>query len=243
MSKLSILIPSFKEKHLQRTVDGIKSKAEGEIEVLWREDYGIGQRALTNELVEESTGDYIMKTDAHCIFSKGFDVDMLNKMEDNMIMSPRLLVLDEETWTPKPEPKSSSYCFDPDLVMQYNTEAENLDTVNETMCLQGSAWMVSKGNYWKWNLGDETLGSWGGQGVELGIKAYLNGGKCVTNKLAWYAHLFREDETDFPYKRDKKVIKATTDEILKRFKNKSIKGLIERYNFPSGWTEELVDKL
>jgi len=240
---ISILIPAKNEKHLQRTIDDLKEKATGEIEVLTMEDPGIGQRATTNKLAERAKGEYIMKVDAHCLFSKGFDEDMVSKMEDNMIMSPRLLVLDEESWTPKADPKSSAYCFDTELVMQYHKEIENFDTVNDTMCLQGSAWLISRENYWKWNVCDEDIGSWGHQGVELGITAYLNGGKCVTNKLAWYAHLFRTEEADFPYKRHKRDIDKTSEKFREMFKNGMIAGLIRKYNYPSDWTEEAVDEL
>lgn len=238
--KLSILIPSRNEPYLQKTIEDIEKHKEGDTEILWKEDYGIGQRALTNELARLSNAEYILKVDAHCSFSQGFDVEMLKAMDDKTIMAPYLLRLNAENWQIIPKPTSSAYCFDTDLVFQYHREAENDELINETMCLQGSAWMVSRETYWKWNLGDESLGSWGGQGAELGIKAYLNGGKCVTNKNAYYAHLFRENEEDFPYQRDKEKIRKTNAEIKKRFLNKNIAGLIEKFGYPSNWTKEKV---
>ena len=154
-----------------------------------------------------------------------------------------MLALDEDTWTPRHRPMSSAYCFDTDLVFQYNTKVENKQMLNETMCLQGSAWIVAKETYFKWNLDDPTLGSWGGQGVELGIKAWTNGGRCVTNKKCNYAHLFRENEADFPYKRDKKAIKKTSVEFRKRFLNKDIEGLIKKYKYPADWSKAKVEEL
>lgn len=271
MPKLSIIIPSREEKHLQKTIDSIFENAEGDIEVLvGLDDWGIrpitkelkeankgyedrltiltasnnaGQRATTNVLVGMSKAKYILKCDAHVQFSPGFDVKMMEDMDSRTILAPRLLCLDEDSWTPRHTPMSSSYAFDTDLVFQYNVEAENQDPVNETPCLQGSAWMVERKNYWEWELGDESLGSWGMQAAELGIKAYLNGGVCKTTKKCFYAHLFREDEKDFPYKRDKTAIKATRDEFKKRFKTQDIAGLIRKYDFPCDWTRELVRNL
>lgn len=102
-----------------------------------------------------------MKVDAHCSFSQGFDRVMLEAMDDRTIMSPYLLILDAEKWDIKPKPVSSSYCFDTDFVFQYNRRDENLEPIVETMCLQGSAWMVDRQKYWDWNLCDTSLGSWG----------------------------------------------------------------------------------
>ena len=261
MSDLSILIPARNEPYLQKTIDDIFKHSVGDTEVLVALDgyyaelkkhprlgvvhfkESIGQRAATNALASFSKAKYVMKIDAHCSFSQGFDARMMLRMDNKTIMAPYLLTLDADNWEPRHYPMSSAYCFDTNLVMQYNTKAENKELVNETMCLQGSAWMVERENYWKWKLGDESLGSWGHQGVELGIKAYLNNGRCVTNKDCFYAHLFREKEEDFPYERDKGAIKATSDEFKKRFLNARIAGLIEKYNYPCDWTPEFMHSL
>lgn len=243
MKDLSILIPSKNEKYLLKTINGVKGNIEANTEIIWAEDGGEGQRALIRDLAELSDAKYIMKIDAHCTFSQGFDKILLEDMDSKTIMSPYMLPLDEESWTPRHRPMTSAYCFDTDLVFQYNTKAEDKQMINETMCLQGSAWIVNRETYFKWNLDDPTLGSWGGQGVELGIKAWTNGGRCVTNKRCNYAHLFREKEKDFPYKRDKKAIKKTSIEFRKRFLNKDIEGLIKRYKYPADWSEAKVEEL
>lgn len=258
---ISILIPSKNEKYLAKTVQDIFQHAEGDVEVFvgldgWTDEIpeilatkiikhktSIGQRAMTNELARLSTAKYIMKTDAHCSFSQGFDLELVKAMDDKTIMAPYLLKLDAENWEPLPQTPSASFAFDTDLVFQYNREAENQELITETMCLQGSAWMITRENYWKWNICDETLGSWGGQGAELGIRAFLNGGACKVNKNCYYAHLFREKEEDFPYQRNKAHIMATLQELRKRYKKKSIAPLIEKYNYPANWTKENVADL
>jgi len=243
MIDISVVIPSLNEKYLQKTVEDIKRHAEGSIEVLVGDDAveKLGQRALTNKLVREAKGKYIMKTDAHCLFSQGFDVELLKVADKKTIVAPYLLRLDAESWQAVPKPSTGSYVFDTNLIFQYGEE--NNEPITETMCLQGSCFLVDKDTYWEWELGDESLGSWGGQGTELGIKAWLNGGRCVTNKNCYYAHLFREKEDDFPYQRDKAKIKGTTDEVCKRWKNQGIAGLIKKFNYPADWTEESVASL
>lgn len=242
---LSIIIPSKNEPWLQQTVDDIEAHAEGDIEILVGDDAkaGIGQRAMMNNLAHYAYGEYIMKVDAHCSFGQGFDRIMLEDMQDNVIMAPYMLVLDGEKWITRHDKRSSSYCFDTNLVMNYNLDAENKEPLNETMCLQGSCFLMTTENYWKWNICDESLGSWGGQGVELGIKAYLNGGVCMTTKKTYYGHVFRHNEEDFPYKRDLAKVSESHQAVIKQFKNKSIAGLIEKYNYPCDWTPDFVNAL
>lgn len=240
--KLSIIIPSKQEPYLQKTVDDIKRNAVTDPEILVGidDEEQIGQRAQMNKLARQAKGEYIMKTDAHCSFGPGFDRIMLDDIQDNQIMAPYLLVLDAENWKVRMDKKTSSYVFDSQLIMHYGIE--NKELINETMCLQGSCFMTRTENYWDWNLCDESLGSWGGQSCELGIKAYLNGGVCITTKKTYYGHLFRHSEEDFPYKRDKAMIDASHQAIVKKLRTPAIKGLIEKYNYPLDWDLHVFDE-
>jgi len=253
---ISIIIPSRQEKYLQKTIDSIESAVEGPVEIIVGFDGApqdiktnlpisaivmdepIGQRALMNRMVEVARGEYILKTDAHCYFSKGFDTQLIRDLPERGIIAPRLLVLDEETWKPKPKPMSSAYCFDTELTMHYHHDWENDDLVNDTMCLQGSCFMLRRKDYEGWGVCDEALGSWGHQGVELGIVAFLNGGKCYTSKNCFYAHLFRHEDREFPYKRDRGLLKKTHDLFLKKFLTDDIIPLVQRYKYPFGWSVE-----
>jgi glycosyltransferase involved in cell wall biosynthesis len=259
MAKLSIIIPASHEQYLQNTIYDIIEHAEGDYEILvaldnWEDAPQIitigvivktklGQRGAMNKLVSIATGDFVMKVDAHCSFSQGFDIEMMKAMDDKTIMSPYMLKLDAENWTVLPQHPTSMYVFDTDLVMQHWREGATQDLIEETMCPSGAAFIVTRENYWKWNLCDESLGSWGGQVTELGIKAYLNGGRCITNKNAFFGHLFREKKEDFPYERGEHPGQFALEELRKRYKNKSIAGLIEKFNYPANWTKELVDNL
>jgi glycosyltransferase involved in cell wall biosynthesis len=235
MAELTVIIPSRKEKFLQQTIEDIKQHAEGDIEILYEEDEGLGQRALLNKLARKATGKYIMKCDAHCSFSQGFDVKMIAQMDDKTILSPILMPL-YENWTINGKKQMCQFAFDTDFVMQH------IDgDVGETMCLQGSCWMITKENYFKWNVCDESLGSWGGQAVELGIRAFLNGGRCITTRDAYYGHIFRHTDSEFPYDRGESPGKLATERLKGIYFDK-IGGLIEKFNFPCDWKKFLLDK-
>jgi len=214
MAKLSIIIPSRQEPLLQKTIEDIKLHAEGDIEILAEEDVGLGQRGLTNKLARRATGEYLMKLDAHCSLSQSFDVKLLAEMDDKTILAPLLLPLDGDTWAINGKKQMAQFVFDENFVMQH---AEG--DVGETMALQGSCWVISKKNYFDWNVCDESLGSWGGQAAELGIKAWLNGGRCKTTRSAYYGHVFRHKDEEFPYNRGEDPGKFATQELKRRYKN------------------------
>jgi hypothetical protein len=237
--KLSIIIPARNEQWLEKTVEDINQHAEGDFEVLVGNDVnGIGQRAMMNVLAKQATGDYIMKTDGHCSFSQGFDIKLLAEIDDKTILAPLLLPLDADNWTVNGKKQMAQFVFDENFVMQH---AEG--DVGETMVHQGCCWVVSKENYWKWNLCDESFGSWGMQSLELGIKAYLNGGVCRTTRSAYVGHLFRHKDEEFPYPRGDNPGQFANKEMKRRYYNKSIAGLIKKFNYPCGWTKEIVDNL
>lgn len=233
---LSIIIPAKNEPYLQQTVDDVHRNARGTIEVLVGEDHGIGQRAMMNKLAREAKYPWIMKLDAHVSMGPGFDTIMLEDMRENWILAPYLLALDAENWQVKHQNRMAGYVFDSQLVMQHGENTQEL--LQETMCLQGSCFLISKENYWKWNICDESLGSWGGMGTELGIKAYLNGGRCYTTKKTYYGHLFRHSEEDFPYQRNKAEIEIGHAAVLQKLKTPEICPLVAKYNFPKDWGED-----
>jgi len=243
---LSILIPARNEPYLQKTIDDIRAHAEGDVEILvgldgykadvenadlvYRTEVSIGQRAMTNILAQKATKQLLMKVDAHCSFSQGFDLAMRKDYRPGMILAPALMNLNAETWEIRAKPVCTRYCFGTDFLFQYDKELPGL--LVETMCLQGSAWMVSKEKYLQLDLSGEEFGSWGQQGVELGCKAWLNGMRCMSTKNAYYGHMFR---TEFPYEQDHEKITQAI-ELSKRFKDHpKFQWYLERFNYPADW--------
>ncbi len=235
---LSIVIPSKNEPYLQQTLDDIERNKVLDTEVLWMEDPGIGQRATTDLLVKQAKGEYIMKVDAHCSFGPGFDRILLEDIEPDVILAPYMLVLDAETWTIAKDKRSSNFYFDRNLVMQYADEKQ--DILCESMCLQGSCFMLRKELYWELELGN--IPSWGAQGPELGLKGWLSGNRVLTTKNTYYAHMFRTTDADFPYDRGLNPGKEANTQLKELFLNDkwpkakhNIEWLIEKFNRPGDW--------
>lgn len=115
---LSVLIPSRNEFLLSKTIESILEVAEGEIEVLavldgcWdapevkddprvtliHHEEPIGQRAAVNEMARLAKGKYILKTDGHSMFDKGFDVKLAKDCEYDWTVIPRMYNLHAFDW-------------------------------------------------------------------------------------------------------------------------------------------------
>jgi len=257
---LSILIPSRNEPYLQDTISDIREHAETDVEILvgldgkhkekpvsanvvFRTDNPIGQRAMTNKLAEMAKGDYLMKLDAHCAFSQGFDRKMLETIEDDVVMTPMLCRLDAKNWQIIAKPFTKKYYFDTNMVFQYGKAEDEVDDwgLVETMALQGSCFMTSKENYWKWHLCDEEYGSWGFQGCETACKTWFNGGRVITNTDVFYGHMFRVE--DIPYERTKEEVEHARKNAHELLKHPKMPWLLEKFNYPCDWTPEKVKEL
>jgi hypothetical protein len=67
--------------------------------------------------------------------------------------------------------------------------------------------MMERDRYWELEGCDEKHGSWGQLGTEWACKTWLSGGKLLTYKKTWFAHMFRtgnfsgafEGGGSFPY--------------------------------------------
>ena len=64
---------------------------------------------------------------------------------------------------------------------------------------------MHKDRFWELGGCDEGHGHWGQQGIEVACKAWLSGGRLVSNKNTWFAHFFRGGgvpdghKSGFPY--------------------------------------------
>lgn len=265
MIDLSVLIPARKEQYLDRTVQDILEHSKGRIEVLVgldeytspsriaelernkdpRVQYvyvddNIGQRAMTRKLAKLAQGRHIMKTDAHCSYGPGFDTALLEDIRDDMILAPVTFPLDAETWTVQHRKPMSNFYFDRNLVMQFNTEQPT--ELTETMCLQGSSFMLTRALYFSLGLDEPGFGSWGSQGVEIGCKGWLSGNRVMTTKNTYYAHLFRTTDADFPYDRGLNPGKEANEYAKRLFidgewkqgKHK-LEWLVEKFGRPGDW--------
>lgn len=157
-------------------------------------------------------------------------------------------------WMGKHNPQSTSYCFDAEPHFQYFEDwkhrpiykEQKKTGFTETMSLQGSCFMCTRENYWKWELCDERAGSWGNQGLEVALATWLNGGRVLVNHATWYAHMFRTQGGDFgfPYEQSGREVSKTKNYIKDKYwKRPGLKNLITKFWPVPGWTEESLDNL
>lgn len=167
----------------------------------------------------------------------------------------------EIVWIPKTNPQSTSYSFDSEPHFQYFHEYSKRPEVREqakklgyteSLSLQGSFFMCSRHNYWKYELCDDRAGSWGNQGVELACSAWLSGLKVLINHNTWYSHMFRTQGGDFgfPYRQSDKDVQRTKKYIKDKFWEKRhpkqiypVGWLLEKFKPIPGWTEEQIKQL
>ena len=233
MAKVSVVIPAGDEPFLAQTVADVFAKAAGEIEVLvvldgaWPrslpEDHaGLkiihfsehkGMRACINAGAAVATGEWLMKTDAHCMFAEGYDEVLKRDCAPNWLMVPRRWSLDPENWCIEENrkgPRDYHYLSCPiwsirerDDYSMHGMEwrertKERYDKpefeVDETMSWQGSCWFMAR-EHWErlGGLSEEGYGTFAQEPQELGNKTWLGpwDGRLMVNKRTWYAHLHK----------------------------------------------------
>lgn len=116
--RVSIIIPSCKERFLPQTISDLLAKAHGDIEVIavldgyWPDQRlvedkrlvllhrgtQLGMRAGINAAAQIARGSYLLKIDAHCMVEDGFDLKLKADCADNWVVVPRRYSLDPEKW-------------------------------------------------------------------------------------------------------------------------------------------------
>ena len=225
MPKVSVIIPSRTERFLPHTIAGLLS-AGSDIEIIvvldgyWPDPplvedkrliiihrgTALGMRAGINAAVEIAKGEWLMKSDAHCIYAPGFDAAMQADCADNWIMIPRRYKVDGEHWTAQleHEPIDSEHLFYPyehpdDLGLharpwiQRGRERRDI-LIDEDMTFQGSCWFMHRKHWQRVGpLQERGYGTFMNEPQEIGFKTWLGrwDGKIVRNKKTWYAHLHK----------------------------------------------------
>lgn len=226
MPKVSVIIPARNEQFLQETIDDIFTKATGDIEVIaildgyWPDPplvdrknlhiihwgVGRGMRSSINAAAQVATGDYLLKSDAHCMFGGGFDEILAADCDDNWVVIPRRVSLDAENWTildTGKSPVDAHYLRYPyhqlDHIAMHGTvwndrARERLHIeIDDEMSSQGSCWFMAKRHFWDCLGGLHSFGygDFVQEFQEIGNKTWLSGGEVKVNKRTWYAHLHK----------------------------------------------------
>ena len=222
---VTAIIPSRNEQFLYKTTLDLLEKAVEPIEIIclldgyWPDPNEIiddvrvkyihrgtarGMRSSINSGAAIAQGDYLWKTDGHCMVSEGWDRECANTCQDNWIIIPRRKRLDAENWTFTDEKK-------PDIDYMYLAApkgAESLKGVlwdeknkdaalkevelDDLMSAQGSAWFMPRPYFQHLELMDESqYGTFWNEFQEIGLKCWLSGGEVKVDKRCWYAHLHK----------------------------------------------------
>jgi len=228
--KVSVIIPSKHEIFLQQTIDDVLAKAVGEVEVIpaldnytpdppLREDARVrpvfvvgdvhhsGMRQAINAGVEASTGDFVMKLDAHCMLAPGWDEVLKSECDEDWIVVPRRYSLEPKTWDIRPHRPFVDYEY---ISFPYVTQFLTVKTSNkwferaearkdilldDNMAFQGSCMFLRKSYFNK--LGPLQVEGYGGfilDSEEMSNKCWLSGGRVLTQKKTLYAHLHKGKE-------------------------------------------------
>ena len=161
----------------------------------------------------------------------------------------------EIIWKHRENLRNTSYLFDSEPHFQYFQEykKKQIGDLVETMSLQGSCFMLTREKYWELDICDESMGSWGSQGIEVACKTWLSGGRVIVNKKTWYAHMFRTQGGDFgfPYPITGKQTEHAKQTAKKLFFDNRwpkqiypLSWLVEKFDPPERyWSKEAREKL
>jgi len=92
---------------------------------------------------------------------------------------------------------SVSWRFNNEMQFKYWTkhykrkEVRKQGDLIETMSFIGACMLMERERFWELEGMDESHGSWGQFGTEIACKTWLTGGKLITSKKTWFAHMFR----------------------------------------------------
>lgn len=172
---LSIIIPSYKDPMLHKTIQGILDNFEGDYEIIpvldgyeiedplpsdprvkvVKLDKNVGMRGAINAGVKASSGKYLMRADEHCMFSKGFDKIILKDIKDNQIVTTRRYFLDPVKWEIMQDEGHIDFekliigndpkKFSSQKWITRSKEKADI-MIDENMAMQGSMWVMSR--YW-----------------------------------------------------------------------------------------------
>lgn len=212
---LSIVIPSYKDPLLHKTIDDLLINATGEIEIIavldgyWtavKQDPRVrvvhlgrnrGMRGAINAGVAVSRGEFLMRVDEHQRFGQGYDRILTETCEPNWIVTPRRYFLDPVQWKIMDLPfvdymklKISGGKFS-GVVAPGDDQP-----IQESQAMQGSCWVMPH-KWWDDVIGELQTEGYGPliqDSHEMVFKTWKAGGKLMVNKNTWHAHKHR----DFP---------------------------------------------
>jgi len=223
MIELSVIIPSFHDPLLHNTIASLleNSELEDKLEVIpvldgyWPETSIIdddrvrivhlgkthGMREAINSGVRVARGRYIMRTDEHCMFAKGYDKVLTSQTKGHWIATPRRFYLDPVKWEVMDLPPvdyerlkirdlNNGHMKFEGVIWRDRAKQKKHKMIDKTMSMQGSCWIMSH-TWWDKVIGElqtEGYGPHYQDSHEMVFKTWRAGGNLVVNKNTWFAH-------------------------------------------------------
>lgn len=175
---------------------------------------GLQKRQAVNAAASIAQGEYFMCLDAHCMVGKGFDTILSQECEKNWVVIPRRYKLDPINWKVKEDgthPVDYEYWLYREylggFLKPYRWDARTLERmkipIDDTMTMQASCWFMHRDWYRaRGFMRVEGYTGWGQEDVEISMETWTNGGRLVTNKKTWYAHLYKGQKFGRGYRVD-----------------------------------------
>ena len=215
-----------------------------------------------NEMVRQCHGDYVMSLDAHCMMAKGFDEQLIKDHQPNWVQIPRRHRLDAEKWSLQPQsdtrpPIDYEYIMFKPLLADTSglhgfkwdeRTLKNWDIpIDETFEFQGSCWFMTKEWFNKMGFMQiEGYTGWGQEAEEISFTTWKNGGKVMTNKNTWYAHLHKGKVYGRMYFMDKKDVTRSYNYSYNLWINENrefFTSLIDKFMPLPAWPKNWKDML
>jgi len=228
--QLSVVIPSYKDPLLQKTIDSLLENSDlgDKLEIIpvldgyWPKvplkiddrvkvvhlGKNSGMREAINAGVRVASGEYLLRTDEHATFGKGYDRILLADIEPNWIVTPRRYFLDTVAWEVMDIPPvdymklkigrvgdGAGGLMDKFCGVEWKSRAKQRKDImiDETMAMQGSCWVMKK-SWWEKaivRLQSDGYGTHYQDSHEMQFKTWKLGGKLMVNKNTWHAHKHR----------------------------------------------------
>lgn len=225
--KVSVIIPARNEAYLQQTVDDLLAKAAGDIEIIvvldgwWpnpalKEDERVitlhrtepkGMRPAINDAANMASGQYLLKTDAHCIFGEGYDEILKADCDYDWLVVPTRHSIDIPTWTIRKRDYNYSMLTYPFLESMYgagfhavtfNTE-QNREInrqraafdIDDILSAQGSLWFQHTEYFLSFPPLDHERLYFYQEAQCVMLRILAAGGRCVVTKKTAYGHMHK----------------------------------------------------
>jgi glycosyltransferase involved in cell wall biosynthesis len=175
MTRLSVVVPSYHDPLLFKTVASLIDSTSPETEIIVVLDgyqtevpihpkvkviyfpHNVGMRGAMNAGITASEAQFIMKSDSHCIFDMGFDRVLMEQCKENWLMIPRRYSLDDQNWVRNLSRPIRDYHYYNFLeedgrglfaVPWGRKDRMGLEyNIDDTMCFQGSCWFADRKYY------------------------------------------------------------------------------------------------